>query len=267
MIRGFLFRVFYWITSVFFTLTAVPLLILPTRMPLARWIFLYTKTMRLWLHWIGGVKVIIRNKHFLPDGPCIIGAKHQSWGDGIIMFSEIFDLAFVSGNHLERLPLLSAILRKLGAIVVDNCGGAVARARLVANDELVQSRDEGRRILIYPEGNLAPIGRRYRYRRGIFHMYQAYDKAAVPVATNLGAFWPQQSWRLNAGTAIVEFLEPIPPGLEKIDFMKILEDRIESRSLALLDLSETQMMAARAMPPVDQETNPETGTPAAMTTT
>ena len=149
------------------------------------------------------------------------------------MYSQFTDLAFVTGNHLEKFPLVGGILRKLGAIVVDNCGGAFARAKLV-DEELHKAKELERRILIYPEGHLAPVGQHYRYKKGVFHMYQAYGCPAVPVATNLGLRWPQQSWRLTPGEAVIEFLDPIPPGLDKETFMQRLQSVIEAQSIALL---------------------------------
>jgi 1-acyl-sn-glycerol-3-phosphate acyltransferase len=231
--RSILFQAAYWATSVFFAVAAIPLLLVPSRKPTVVWIRLYTQVMTFWMRTIAGVRIVVRGRERLPDGPCIIAAKHQSWGDGFAMMSTLPDLAFVTGDHLEKFPLLGGILRKMGAIVVDNCGGAYARARLV-DVELKKAQSENRRILIYPEGQLAPVGERYRYRRGVYHMYAAYGCPAVPVATNLGLYWPQQSWRLTPGDAIVEFLDPIPPGLEKEDFMARLEAVIEQRSLDLL---------------------------------
>ncbi len=231
--RNVLFLIAYWITSVFFALTTAPLILIPSRKPVMAWILAYTRTMQFWLRWIGGVKVKVIGKERLPDGPCIIAAKHQSWGDGIVMFSQFYDLAFVTGDHLEKFPLLGGILRKMGAIVVDNCGGAYARARLV-DDELKSAQAHGRRILIYPEGHLAPVGERYRYKRGVFHMYAACGCPSIPVATNLGRHWPQQDWRLVPGEAVIEFLDPIPAGLEKEIFMARLEETIERRSLELI---------------------------------
>lgn len=97
-----------------------------------------------------------------------------------------------------------------------------------------KAQSQNRRILIYPEGHLAPVGERYRYRRGVYHMYAAYGCPASPVATNLGLYWPQQSWALTPGEAVIEFLDPIPPGLEKDEFMARLESAIEKRSLELI---------------------------------
>ena len=231
--RNFLFKTAYWVTSIFFALLAVPLLALPRRKPVMLWIRLYTRTMCFWMRVIGGITITIKGHHNIPEGQCIIAAKHQSWGDGFIMFSQFFDLAFVTGDHLEKLPLLGAILRKMGAIIVDNCGGAYARAKLV-DSEMKIARDQGRRILIYPEGHLSPVGHHHRYRKGVFHMYTAYEKPVIPVATNLGVFWPEQQWNLTPGEAIIEFLEPIQPGLEKDEFMDLLKHRIEKHSLDLI---------------------------------
>ncbi len=231
--RSILFRAAYWLTSIFFAVTAAPLILVPSRKPVMLWILAYTRTLQFFLRWVAGVRVVVRGRERLPEGPAIIAAKHQSWGDGIVMFAQFYDLAFVTGDHLEKFPLLGGILRKMGAIVVDNCGGAYARARLV-DDELRKAQEQGRRILIYPEGHLAPVGERYRYKRGVYHMYEAYGCPAVPVATNLGRLWPQSEWRLCPGEAVIEFLDPIPPGLDKESFMARLEETIERRSLELL---------------------------------
>jgi 1-acyl-sn-glycerol-3-phosphate acyltransferase len=242
MMRSIAFQTAYWLTSAFFAITAAPLILIPSRKPIMLWILGYTRMMQFWLRWIGGVNVVVRGRERLPHGACIIAAKHQSWGDGIIMFSQFYDLAFVTGDHLEKFPLLGGILRKMGAIVVDNCGGAYARARLV-DDELKRAQSDGRRILIYPEGHLAPVGEHYRYKRGVYHMYAAYGCPAVPVATNLGRHWPQQYWRLTPGEAVIEFLDPIPAGLEKEIFMAQLEETIERRSLALIGREAPERLA------------------------
>ena len=232
-IRSLLFQAAYWVTSTLYVLGALPLLAIPSRKPLMTWIQLYTRTMCLWMRVLAGIRIRVVGKEKVPDGPCIIAAKHQSWGDGFLIFSQFHDLAFVTGDHLENFPLVGGLLRKMGAIVVDNCGGAYARARLVDN-ELKNAQAQNRRILIYPEGNLAPVGQQYRYKKGVYHMYEAYGCAAVPVATNLGLRWPQQSWRLTPGEAVIEFLDPIEPGLDKETFMSRLEAMVEARSIELL---------------------------------
>ena len=66
------------------------------------------------------------------------------------IYGQFDDLAFVTGDHLERFPLFKTVLNKLGAIVVDSCGGPEARRALTRT--AAEAHAEGRKILIYPEG-------------------------------------------------------------------------------------------------------------------
>ena len=230
--RPLAFQALYYGASAFFVLTALPMLALPRRW-LTAWIRCYTRLMVWLMRRVGGIGVQIEGGERLPETPFIVAAKHQSWGDGFCVHSAIPDLAFVTGDHLMRYPLLGPVLRGLGAIVVGSCGGAAERGRLLSA-ELEAARAARRSILIYPEGHLSPVGTQHRYRKGVFHLYEAYGVPVVPVATDLGLRWPQQQVALRPGPCSVEFLEPIPPGLPKDEFMTRLENAIETRSLALL---------------------------------
>ena len=195
----------------------------------------YTRTIKLFMRWVAGIKVSVSGHENIPkEGAVIIAAKHQSYGDGIVMFSEFFDLSFVTGDHLEKFWTLKHILGKMNAVVVDNCGGEDARKRMSETSQIV--REQGRRILIYPEGHLSLIGTQHRYRKGVYHLYKDFNCPVVPAATNLGQRWNQNDLKKYPGHAALEFLEPIMPGLGKDEFMAILEERIETRSKALLDM-------------------------------
>ena len=78
-IRSIVFQLAYWVTSIFYVLGALPLMLLPSRRPVMIWILGYTKTMCFWMRWIAGIKITIRGREKVPAGPSIIAAKHQSW--------------------------------------------------------------------------------------------------------------------------------------------------------------------------------------------
>ena len=230
--RSFAFAVAYWSLSILYTLAAAISALFPGRKA-TQWIIRrYVRRMVQAMRLFAGIRIEARGKERLPAGAFIIAAKHQSWGDGYSVYDQFDDLAFVTGDHLEKFPLMATVLQKLGAIVVNNCGGREAR------DSLKQSGAEahraGRRILIYPEGNLAKVGEKFRYRSGVWHMYRDFDMPVVPLATNLGVFWPQEEYRKNPGTAVIEFLDPIPTGLGKEEFMARLEAAVETRTAELV---------------------------------
>jgi 1-acyl-sn-glycerol-3-phosphate acyltransferase len=230
--RSFLFAVAYWFLSITYSLMALVLTLFPGRKPVKWIIQRYTRRMVQAMRIFAGIKLEVRGREHIPAEPVIFACKHHSWGDGFCIYSQFDDLAFVTGDHLEKFPLMSTLLSKLGAIVVNNCGGIEARKAL-ANRSAVAARD-GRSILIYPEGHLNAPGTYRRYRSGVWHMMNNFNMPVVPVATNLGLFWQEDHYKKTPGTAVLEFLEPIRPGMGKDEFLAALRDRIEARSQALI---------------------------------
>jgi 1-acyl-sn-glycerol-3-phosphate acyltransferase len=232
MIRSLAFAAAYWTLSIAYTLMAVVAALLPGRAATGWIIRRYVRRMVQAMRLLAGIRVEVRGRERLPAGAFIIAAKHQSWGDGFCVYDQFDDLAFVTGDHLEKFPLMATVLRKLGAIVVNNCGGREARDSLKQRG--ADAHREGRKILIYPEGNLARVGEKFRYRSGVWHMYRDFDMPVVPLATNLGLFWPQEAFRKHPGTATIEFLDPISTGLDKDAFMARLEAAVEARTAELI---------------------------------
>ncbi|MBU1348288.1 MAG: 1-acyl-sn-glycerol-3-phosphate acyltransferase [Alphaproteobacteria bacterium] len=230
--RSLTFAIAYWLLSIGYGLTAAFAALTPGRDATAFVIRRYVRRMVQAMRIFAGIRIQVRGTDRLPSGSFIIASKHQSWGDGFATYDQFDDLAFVTGDHLEKFPLLGTVLRKLGAIVVNNCGGRAARDSLKQRG--ADAHPEGRKILIYPEGHLARVGEKFRYRSGVWHMYRDFDMVVVPLASNLGLFWPQQRHEKHPGLATLEFLDPIPTGLGKDEFLSRLEAAVEDRTAELI---------------------------------
>jgi 1-acyl-sn-glycerol-3-phosphate acyltransferase len=74
------------------------------------------------------------------------------------------------------------------------------------------------------------------YKPGVAALYRELGLATHPVATNSGMHWPAHGFLRKPGTIVFEYLEPIPPGLKRAEFMRTLEERIETASQRLLPL-------------------------------
>ena len=231
MIRSVLFQAVYYLLSVLYVLLASLCLILPGRKAVGWVVRRYSRRMVQAMRLVAGIRLKVVGREKVPPN-CIIAAKHHSWFDGFCVYSQFDDVAPVIGDHMEKFPLVGGILEKLGAIVVNNCGGRKARNALANN--AAQASQEGRRILIYPEGHLSRPGERHRYKTGVWHMYADFGLPVAPVATNLGVFAPQNGVRKYPGEATLEFLDVIPVGLPKAEFMRRLEAVIETRSDVLI---------------------------------
>lgn len=229
-LRSLEFAVVYWAISILYIVMAALSIAFPGKWATRFIVKKYATRMRQALKVVAHIDFELRGE-IAPQGAFILAPKHQSWGDGFMAYSSVDNLTFVTNDHLEKIPLLKGVLAKLGAIVVSNLGGDKAREDLMSAARIVAR--EGRRILIYPEGHLSKPGTHHRYRLGIFKMYQEFNIPVVPAATNLGLFWEQTSFIKHPGTAVLELLEPIQPGLDKEEFMRTLEDRIERATARL----------------------------------
>jgi 1-acyl-sn-glycerol-3-phosphate acyltransferase len=230
--RSLAFNIAFGAISVYYTLLAALAALAPGRGRVRAVVRRYVRAMVWAMDAIAGIHLEVRGRERLPQGAYILAPKHASYGDGFTIYSQFADLAFVTGDHLERFPLFKTVLRKLGAIVVDSCGGPEARRAL--SRSAAEAHAEGRKILIYPEGALAPVGVYYRYKTGVFHMARDFDVPVVPVASSLGLFWKQENWTKRPGTAVLEFLDPIPTGLPRHEFMARLQTAVEDRTAELV---------------------------------
>jgi 1-acyl-sn-glycerol-3-phosphate acyltransferase len=87
---------------------------------------------------------------------------------------------------------------------------------------------------MFPEGTRVAPGRRRAYQPGIAALYLQLERPVVPVALNSGMYWSRRSFLKRPGRIVVEFLEPIEPGLDRRSFMAELERRLEGASERLL---------------------------------
>ncbi len=233
--RSLVFNIFFYAVTLIYVLSCLLFSLVPGRGALMAALSRYTKVMVWGMRHIAGINIIITGKENIPtDGPVIIAPKHQSYGDGFVIFSQFKDLSFVAGNQLEKFWGFKRILTKMNAVMIDNCGGSDSQEKMEKQSKTV--REEGRQLLIFPEGHLSEVGTHHRYRKGVWHLQQEFGCPVVPVANTLGQRWNQAEWEKHTGKAHIEFLEPIPPGMEKDAFMSLLQERIESRSIELLDL-------------------------------
>lgn len=184
-----------------------------------------------------GATIVVRGLEQFENGerPALIVSKHQSELDVFVKLAMFPDSGAIAMQELQRYPLIGPIIRRLDYILVSVESRKQSQLRQVV-DGARHVHAQGRPILIYPEGELMRVGSRERYRTGVWHIYDAIGQPAHPVALSTGLVWPQRKWwkRSNA-TCVVEFMDPIPLGLDKNAFMQEVESRIEARTMQLIE--------------------------------
>ncbi len=230
-LRSLVFNIAFYVMTAAFLVGATPLL-LGSRRGAMHAFNAWARTI-IWLQRaIVGTRLEIRGHERMAEGPLLVAIKHQSAWDTIALATLFEDPAYVLKAELLRIPLYGWFARKFGMIAIPRERGTAALRHMLR--EARARASQGRQILVFPEGTRRPPGAPPAYKRGIVSLYEALDIPCQPVALNSGLFWPRRRFTRYPGTIVVEFLDPIPPGLDRSTFMARLEESIETASNRLL---------------------------------
>lgn len=169
----------------------------------------------------------------MPDGACLIASKHQSTYDILMPFIYADNPAFVLKRELFFYPILGWYGWRSKMIPIDRGGYVKTLKKMLARAKV--EAENGRQILIFPEGTRQLPGADPDYKSGVYAMYNALEQPCVPIALNTGVVWPKGSFLRPAHKVVFEILEPIEAGLPRKEFMKKLESVIEPASNILLN--------------------------------
>lgn len=247
MIRAVLFTVAFYICTALFLVLGSPLLLGPRSWAMAG-LRAHARACLFLQRIIVGTRMKVRGRHHLPSGACLIAAKHQSAWDTFALVPLFRDPAIVMKAELGLIPLYGWFSYKFQHVLVRRAAGPAALRGMIRDAKA--RAEQNREIVIFPEGTRRPPGAPPDYKPGVLALYDALKLPCVPLALNSGVFWPRRSLARHAGTIVVEFLEPIPPGLPRSQFKQLLEQRIESASRRLLD------EARRARPDLVKNSQP-----------
>jgi 1-acyl-sn-glycerol-3-phosphate acyltransferase len=230
-LRALAFNVAFYTITGLLGLFGLPLLLAP-RPWVMRFGRFWARVALAFLKAIVGLDGEIRGLERLPPGPCIIAMKHQSAWDTLILPVVLGDPAVVLKRELLWVPLYGWYAARAGSIAIDRKGGAAALRHMVTAARRAVAL--GRKVVIFPEGTRTAPGRRRPYQPGVAALYQALQLPVVPAAVNSGLYWGRRAFVKRPGHIVLEFLEPIAPGLPRRQLMDQLEAGIEAATAALV---------------------------------
>ncbi|WP_114287471.1 lysophospholipid acyltransferase family protein [Candidatus Halocynthiibacter alkanivorans] len=190
----------------------------------------YCRYVRWSASWMIGLKSEIRGP--VPDGEVIIASKHQSFFDVLMLVSVLPRPKFIVKKELRFVPIVGFYSRRIGCIYVDRGKRSAAIKSMVKG--VKESGGIPGQLIIFPQGTRVAAGKKMPYKIGAGVLFEKTGQAMIPASTNVGAFWPRHGLLRKPGLAVLEFLPEIAPGVPIKEAMKILEQRVEGSSDALL---------------------------------
>lgn len=227
-------RSLIYVGQIYLMMPVIGLLFAPWAMFSRRGAYAACKTYSRWVFWTArwmvGLKVEVRGTP--PTGEALIAAKHQSFLDIMMIFTALPAGKFIMKKQILWTPVIGQYAKMLNCIAVDRGKRGAAIEKMVA--DVKAGLVEPGQLIIYSQGTRVAPGAVKPYKVGTGVLYEQMGQTCVPVATNVGVFWPRTGIYRKPGLAVVEFLEPIEPGMEREAFMALLEERVEARSNALM---------------------------------
>lgn len=226
-LRSAIFFLWFALVSAAICIAFLPALILPRKITV--WMSRRWSALNFWgLRVIAGVTFEVRGK--VPVNGVLVAAKHMSMWDTMALYLVLDDPAVVLKRGLQFIPFYGWYITKAGSIPIDRGGGASTLRKMTAAAK--RALNAGRSILIFPEGTRKKPGAEPDYKSGVAALYSQLGVSCVPAALNSGLFW--MGFTKRPGSIVLEFLEPIPPGIRSREFMKVLEERMETATGALV---------------------------------
>ncbi len=228
--RSFSFDVFFYVFTIsLFIILWVPVILLP-RWCCVLWYKTWTIIIMHALKFFVGLdyKILSQEKldKALKSGPVILACKHQSAWETLIFSTLVKRFVIVLKKQLTQIPGYGSYLVKLNSIVIDRSNGMKSLKSLISQGK--KSIENNFSILIFPEGRRGVYGEPGDYQSGIGILYQELGIPVIPIALNSGKFWARRSKFKKPGCITLEFLDPIPAGLPRSEFMTLLKESIEN---------------------------------------
>ena len=151
---------------------------------------------------ICGIRWQVKGWENLPNGPAVLLSKHQSTWETFFYVSYMpKELCFVFKRELLWVPFFGWGIGLLKMIHIDRSQGRDAFESVVQQGQ--RKLDEGRWIIMFPEGTRTRAGSQGRYRSGGTRLAVRTGVPVIPIAMNSGDFWPRRAFLKKPGTVTV----------------------------------------------------------------
>ncbi|MFT6791694.1 MAG: 1-acyl-sn-glycerol-3-phosphate acyltransferase [Cellvibrionaceae bacterium] len=205
-LRAVFFYLGYWIATLIFGSFAIFSWWLPKRWR-QKSILLWIDFISIWLRWCCGIKANLTG-HIQPlTSPCVIVANHQSNWETFFLQRKFSPISVILKRELLNIPFFGWGLRVLEPIAIDRDNPVKALKKIKAQG--LTYLQNGKHVLVFPEGTRRPVGELGEYKRSAADIAQRAGVDIIPIAHNSGEFWLNKKMIKDPGTIQMVIGAPI----------------------------------------------------------
>lgn len=148
---------------------------------------------------ICGLKVNMVGSENLPAGSAIVMSNHQSTWETISLRGLLAPhQSWVLKKELLGIPVFGKALIAARSIPIDRSAGRKAVIMVIREGR--KALDDGRLVVIFPEGTRTAPGQRRKYGMGGAILAEKSGYPVVPIAHNAGVYWKRRGVKKYPGT-------------------------------------------------------------------
>lgn len=230
-VRSAIFNLLFYVNLIILMVLGLPAMLFGRHAIF--WLARFWARSSLWLlKIICATDVEFRGIDRIPPDGLIVAAKHQSVWETFALLLHFNDFSFILKRELTWIPFFGWYILRAEQIAINRSSGRAALNEVTERAKELTSK--GRQLFIFPEGTRRPPGAEPTYKYGVAFVYSATGVPCLPVALNSGMYWPRRTFIRRPGKILVEFLEPIQPGLTRDAFFELLQSRLETATNGLI---------------------------------
>lgn len=193
-----------------------------------------------WLRVTCGVRYEVEGQENIPDKSVIVFCKHESTWETMAMQQILPPHVWILKRELLWLPLFGWGLASLNPIAINRASGHRAVKQIAEQGK--QRLDNGRWVMIFPEGTRMPAGTQRKFGIGGAVLAEKSGYPVLPVAHNAGSYWPKRGFLKKPGTIKVvigpliesQGKDPASINAEAEAWMKSTMERISGHEITIV---------------------------------
>ena len=159
---------------------------------------------------ICGIRVKLSGNLKKMPTPCVIVCNHQCFFETMYLQVLLHPLSTVSKKSLLRIPFFGWGLAILRPIAIDRSAPLQSLKQIKENG--LNRLQQGRNILIFPEGTRRPVGQLGDYMRSAADIAKRAKVPIVAIAHDSGKYWRNGKYNKRPGAIHMTISEPITVG-------------------------------------------------------
>ena len=176
------------------------------------------------LNSICNIKIDIQNLESFTKGQVLFAVRHESVLETILFLAYFPNVKYVLKKELLYIPFYGLFVWRCGHIIINRNGRASSIYLMLKKIKNNLNKNES--IVIFPHGTRVKASANVEIKSGIYALYKHLNIKIIPVHMSTAEFWDKKGFIKRPGLVKVKFYKPISNSYKKIDFIKLLNSKL-----------------------------------------